>query len=206
MKKNLYSLILSERVVYGIDRLAQQLGTNRSHLIDEILADYLQLPTPEKTVYSVFRNMEELMRDFFPVSYDRYDNVFSLKRALSYKYRPTLRYEIALFPSSEKTRAELRVTYRTQSRELEKTLNDFFQIFQSIEKGAGKATEYAVDEAKWTRVKYFDSGHGVSDMANELSHLVKVFDAMLEKYISNGYSSYDEIYADYNAKIKRLGE
>ena len=206
MKKNLYSLILSERVVYEIDRLAQNLGTNRSHLIDEILADYLQLQTPEKTVYSVFKSMEELMRDFFPVSYDRYDNVFSLKRALSYKYRPTLRYEIALFPSGEKTRAELRVTYRTQSRELESKLADFFKVFQAVEREeVGNTVTYSLEDARWVRACQFDSGHGVNEMANELSRFVKVFDTMLEKYISNGYSSYNEIRADYNAHAKING-
>ena len=198
MKKNLYSLILSEGVVNGIDQLASRLGTNRSHLIDEILAEYLDYQTPEKKIYSIFCDMEKLMSDLqFPVSYDRYDNVFSLKRALAYKYRPTLRYEIALFHTDENLRAELRVNYRTQSRELENKLTDFFKVFGTIEQKFMPKVEYSLEEMRWTRTLYLDKNHGVSETANELSRFVKVFDAMLNKYLSNKYSSYEQIVADY---------
>ena len=198
MKKNLYSLILSEGVVNGIDQLANRLGTNRSHLIDEILAEYLNYQTPEKKIYSIFCDMEKLMSDLqFPVSYDRFDNVFSLKRALSYKYRPTLRYEIALFPTADNLRAELRVNYRTQSRELEGKLTEFFSVFGAIEKNFISEVKYSLEEMRWTRTLYLDKDHGVRETANELSRFVKVFDAMLNKYISNEYSSYEQIVADY---------
>ena len=47
MKKSMYSLMLSEQVVEAIDRLALEQNTNRSRLINEILADYLSFVTPE---------------------------------------------------------------------------------------------------------------------------------------------------------------
>ena len=50
MKKSMYSLMLSEQVVEAIDRLALEQNTNRSRLINEILADYLSLVTPEKHI------------------------------------------------------------------------------------------------------------------------------------------------------------
>ena len=39
MKKTLYSLMLSDEVVREADRLAHQKGTNRSNLINQILAN-----------------------------------------------------------------------------------------------------------------------------------------------------------------------
>ena len=58
MKKSMYSLMLSEQVVEAIDRLALEQNTNRSRLINEILADYLSLMTPEKHIADVFRSIE----------------------------------------------------------------------------------------------------------------------------------------------------
>ena len=46
MKKTLYSLMLNEEVVREIDALAHQMGTNRSALINQILADYTSVITP----------------------------------------------------------------------------------------------------------------------------------------------------------------
>ena len=40
MKKSLYSLMLSDEVVREIDVAAHRLGTNRSALINRILAEY----------------------------------------------------------------------------------------------------------------------------------------------------------------------
>ena len=48
MKKTLYSLMLNEEVVREIDALAHQMGTNRSALINQILADYTSVITPER--------------------------------------------------------------------------------------------------------------------------------------------------------------
>lgn len=43
----MYSLILAEDVVDEIDKMADAEGTNRSYLINRILADYVGIDTPE---------------------------------------------------------------------------------------------------------------------------------------------------------------
>ena len=48
MKKSTYSVVLSDRVVAEIDRLAYRKGTNRSSMINEILAGYVSMTTPEQ--------------------------------------------------------------------------------------------------------------------------------------------------------------
>ena len=54
MKKTLYSLMLSEDVVHEVDLLAHKLGTNRSNLINQILAEYVNMVTPDQR--HLFRN------------------------------------------------------------------------------------------------------------------------------------------------------
>ena len=43
MKKNMYSLMLAEEVIREVDKLAEQNNTNRSNLVNQILAEYVSL-------------------------------------------------------------------------------------------------------------------------------------------------------------------
>ena len=61
MKKTLYSLMLSEEVVAEVDRLAHRLGTNRSNLINQILAEHVNLVTPERRINDIFSAIEQIM-------------------------------------------------------------------------------------------------------------------------------------------------
>ena len=45
MKKTLYSLVLNDEVVREVDALAHRMGTNRSNLINQILAVYVNYIT-----------------------------------------------------------------------------------------------------------------------------------------------------------------
>ena len=61
MKKTLYSLMLNEEVVREIDRMAHRMGTNRSALINQILADYTSVVTPERRIENIFHEIEQLV-------------------------------------------------------------------------------------------------------------------------------------------------
>ena len=58
LKKTLYSLMLNDEVVREVDALAHRMGTNRSSLINQILADYVDLTTPERRINDVFSAIE----------------------------------------------------------------------------------------------------------------------------------------------------
>ena len=69
VKKTLYSLMLNEEVVRAVDELAHRMGTNRSNLINQILADYVNYTTPERRINDIFSAMEQLIspsRDLVP--------------------------------------------------------------------------------------------------------------------------------------------
>ena len=98
MKKNLYSLTLSDDVVREVDALAHRMGTNRSALVNQILAEYVSVPTPERRWNDIFEAIEELMtptRELVPF-FAPGSSTMSLKSSLSYKYRPTVKYEVDL--------------------------------------------------------------------------------------------------------------
>ena len=61
MKKTLYSLMLSDDVVREADRLAHQKGTNRSNLINQILAEYFGMVTPQRRINDVFQDRKSVV-------------------------------------------------------------------------------------------------------------------------------------------------
>ena len=53
MSKSVYSVVLMDDVVDAVDRLAYEAGTNRSNMINRILAEYVQLATPEQRMQDI---------------------------------------------------------------------------------------------------------------------------------------------------------
>ena len=89
MKKTLYSLMLSDDVVREVDALAHRLGTNRSNLINQILADYVSVTTPERRISDIFHAVEQMLapsRDLVPF-FAPNALTMSLKSSLEYKVR-----------------------------------------------------------------------------------------------------------------------
>ena len=111
MKKNLYSLTLSDDVVREVDALAHRMGTNRSALVNQILAEYVSVPTPERRWNDIFEAIEELMtptRELVPF-FAPGSSTMSLKSSLSYKYRPTVKYEVDLSSGDGQTMGTLNI-------------------------------------------------------------------------------------------------
>ena len=132
MKKTLYSLMLNDEVVWEVDALAHSLGTNRSNLINQILAEYVNYTTPERRINDVLSAISEMMAPsrelvpfFAPNSFS-----MSLKSSLEYKYRPTVKYEVELYRSGEDSIGELSVVFRTQSAALIASMTDFFRLWK----------------------------------------------------------------------------
>ena len=145
MKKSLYSLSLMDSVVAEIDRLAARQGTSRSNLVNQILADYASMMTPEKRIDSIFRRIETLAQqgDLIPY-FTPNQRTMSLKSSLEYKYRPTIRYELQLYRVPEGAIGELSVVFRTQSQALLSEIDAFLRLwarkplcFQAAQQGAG---------------------------------------------------------------------
>jgi len=212
MKKVMYSLILAEDVVNAIDKLAEEEGTNRSNLINQILAEYVSVTTPEKRILDVFRRVEALMHgaeNELPVYFANHDNTLSIKSSLAYRYRPTIRYEVELYRVPKGTIGELKVNFRTQAPELLAAMTEFFSLWRKMENIyvrsllSGGEIEYTLDENKWTRSLYLPkNGEYESDnVGRAISDYVREFDRMLKKYLAGGYENAQALENDYLAAL-----
>ncbi len=193
MKKTLYSLMLNDDVVREVDVLAHKLGTNRSNLINQILAEYVNYTTPERRISDVLSAIEQLMspsRDLVP------------KSSLEYKYRPTVKYEVELYRGAEDAIGELSVVFRTQSTALIQAMTDFFRIWKNIEDAhlrplLSTDIDYALFEGKFMRsIAVPDRDCSTEELASAISEYIKLFDKLMKNYL-NGRLDPHEVEAAY---------
>ena len=187
MKKNLYSLTLSDEVVREVDALAHRLGTNRSALVNRILSEYVSVPTPERRINDIFEAIEALVspsRELVPFFAPNSQSM-SLKSSLAYKYRPTVKYEVDL-GGGEDTLGTLNVVFRTQSAELIAALTDFFRLWARIENAClapalGGTIACSLYDGRFVRPLAMPRGHARSaeDIAGAISAYVQLFDRLL---------------------------
>ncbi len=208
MKKTLYSLMLSDEVIREVDLIAHSRGTNRSNLINQILADYVSVMTPEKRIEDIFRAVESLIapsRELASFSYPN-QTTMSLKSSLEYKYRPTMKYEVQLFRDGGAALGELSVIYRTQSAVLIDTLTAFFRLWAQIEQKYLPARgveipQYALYDNRFTRSIAIphDKNYGNDDIAAAISDYIKLFDICMKKAVSGKTSlgELEHIYMNY---------
>lgn len=135
MERNVYSLVLLEDVVQAVDRLACARGTSRSGLINQILADYLSCTTPEERIREIFGRMEQMLTDSenIQVRSPESGTRLTMRSTLRYRYHPTVRYALELSRREGAAVGELRISLRTQNRQLETLLTAFFKFREHME-------------------------------------------------------------------------
>ena len=205
MKKTLYSLMLSDDVVREIDSLAHRRGTNRSALVNQILAEYVDLITPERRINDIFRQIGELLsadRELVPFVAPG-ASTMSLKSSLHYRYRPTVKYSVELYRDSEGALGELSVVFRTQSEELLRAMDLFFRLWKQIEDEliAGylpRPAEYALYNGRFTRTISLAAGrdYTTGDVAGAISAYVRLFDRLMKGYLAGSLDA-AEVRAEY---------
>ena len=92
MKKSVYSLMLFDEIVEKIDQLAYENNTNRSQLINDILAEKIGLETPEQQVQKILEQLDQNLSDTLSVSQINKNSSIQFGKSLKYKYRPKVRY------------------------------------------------------------------------------------------------------------------
>ncbi len=126
MKKSVYSLVLMDDVIKAVDEQAYRLGTSRSNLINQILAEQLCCITPEMRMREIFDSVTELVSSSFQIQQQRSASLMNLRTALEYKYRPAVNYKVELEREPDNFVGRLRVHIRTQSQSLIAMFNNFF--------------------------------------------------------------------------------
>ena len=199
MKKNLYSLTLSDEVVREVDALAHRLGTNRSALVNRILSEYVSVPTPERRINDIFEAIEALVspsRELVPFFAPNSQSM-SLKSSLAYKYRPTVKYEVDL-GGGEDTLGTLNVVFRTQSAALISAMTSFFRLWVQIEGKClapllGSSISCALYDGRFVRPLAMPRGKALTadDVAGAISAYVQLFDRLLKGYLDGSLSASD---------------
>lgn len=192
MKKTLYSLMLNEDVVREVDAMAHRMGTNRSALINRILAEYVNYVTPEQRINDILSSIESLMapsRELVPVFAPNSFSMY-LKSSLEYKYRPTVKYEVELYKGEGESIGQLSVLFRTQSMTLISAMTDFFRLWCRIEQAhllplTGASIEYALADGKFIRsISVPDRSCSSEELAAALSEYIKLFDSLMKAYLA----------------------
>ena len=211
MEKSMYSLMLMDSIIKEIDRLAYEQGTNRSNLINHILAEYLQVKTPEMQIKEIFNLMAAHLNNLagFKVQALPSDFCIAIKSPLEYKYRPTIKYSVEIYRTYGDTIGELRVVFRTQHIELLSRLSSFFELWIGMETFyihklfENAVIRYAVDEGRFKRSFMFPAAH--ENVTNDLlskaiGDYIEMFDGILKFYLYNPQADTEEIehrYIDY---------
>ena len=191
MSRSLYSLILSDEVVAELDRAALKAGTNRSQLANRILAEHLSLLTPERRIEEVFRYIDrffsegaEMVSRFIP-----HQPTMQLKTALAYRYRPTLRYELRLYPEAEDGQiGEIHMILRTQAEELLTLMDEFCRVWVRAEGSARSDREnaplYQLQPGRFTRtICEPPEGTEAEAFSEALTRYVQQLDESFKNYI-----------------------
>lgn len=186
MKKSVYSIVLMDDVVEAIDALAYRLGTSRSNLINQILAEKVALITPEMQIRNVFNEVEKLLDGYshFQIQPQAADSMMSIRSVLRYKYNPTIRYAITLDRSAGSRIGELKVISRTQSDVLQKYLSHFFELWTMQEKQV-KLPGWQIDQGgKWMRelIKQDDRICEGEQIASAIADYIKAVDKGIKIY------------------------
>lgn len=212
MKKNMYSLMLSQSIMREIDRIAYKSGTNRSSLINQILAEYISYETPEMRIRDIFDSIANIIDNSDFILLPESNSTLSLKSPLAYKYRPTIKYSLELYKYNEHSQiGTLKVVFRTQSMELLNILNDFFDIFIELEKKyihkffERNSITYQTELGKFRRtfpMPKSDDENTNKVISQALSSYIDCFDKLLKWYLSNLGTNFERIEKEYLSLIK----
>lgn len=194
MKRSVYSLVLMDDVVEAIDRLAYAKNTSRSNLINQLLAEHVRFVTPEKRMRDIFSQVERMIcgEDCFQVQAQPSEAMLAIRSALKYKYNPTVRYSVELYRNGGQSIGELKVSFRTQSRQLIDALNRFFQLWAALEeKYVGgffpTGIPYGIEDGRYSRKLVLpreaaDQSHEA--LGDAIAWYIRMFDEALKIYFA----------------------
>jgi len=213
MQKSMYSLMLMDSVVKAIDEMASSMNTNRSNLVNQVLADYVSLTTPEKKMREIFSLISDLISTsgVFEVQEVPSDSMLQIKSALAYKYRPTIRYSVELYRMPEQAFGELKISFRTQSSELLMELAHFFSLWTELEEiyvhryFPRGSIRYSVEPGRFTRtfVLPCDKGNCENDaLSRAVADYIRMIDEILKGYLSGEYDGAKAIEKRYVTYLK----
>ena len=190
MKKNNYCLMLSEGVVNAIDLCAAREGTNRSALINRILAEYVSYITPEMRAAQIMSSVRQALESGFRYEAQS-ESMLSLCSTLAYRYNPTVKYCLELYRGGDLL-GEIRLSLRTTNRTVLFLLERFSLAFARVEERMIGNCQYTLQPGKLSRILRLRKNDGISDLLSfsDLGKLVAEYIAMLDSALKAFFAYY----------------
>jgi len=215
MAKSVYSLILNDEVIDKIDSMAYAMSASRSNYINELLADHVSYTTPQQRIKDILDAAKAFLEPKGKYSFvEMSSNSFmDIRSALSYRYRPTIRYCLEILKEEKGPFLKLKAQVRTQNNSLMTSIEGFFMIWQAIEK---KLITYSYDEVEmtsyenvcYTRIFFLKEKIGINEekLGKAIASYVVALDKAISIFMDNMedtdyavsriYSIYREYYED----------
>ncbi|WP_367924502.1 CopG family transcriptional regulator [uncultured Ruthenibacterium sp.] len=189
MQKSVYSLVLMDDVVAAVDRLAYQQGTSRSNMINRILAEYTQMVTPEQRMQDIFSAISAVMNSQSALQpmLSASEAMYSVRSALQYKYNPSVRYVVELYPHAGEELGEFRAQLRTQNPTLLLYLSQFYKLWAKLENAClhGPQRSYQASSGRYTRVLRTPEDLSAEQLGEALASYVRLFDTCLKAFFDD---------------------
>lgn len=188
MSKSVYSIVLNDAVVEAVDALAYKIGTNRSNMINQILAEKVAYVTPEQHIRNILDTVEDIIngQDVFRIMATHGDTSLMIKSSFKYKYNPSVKYSVILNKNGNSASGELRVIFRTQNAVLLQELDNFVNIWNALEsKYLNREIKYAKSSGKYVRELDLPSDKYDENQIGEMISLyITGFDRIMKLYFA----------------------
>lgn len=197
MANSVYSIVLNDAVVEAIDRLAYQNGTNRSSMINRILAERVSYTTPEQRIRNILGYVEKSLdsTELFQILMNTGDSSLNIKSPFKYKYNPSVKYQVVLNKGGSNKKGELRVTMRTQNSTLLEELDKFLNVWSAIEIKYldGKMPcelSFTISKGKYVRELYLPTDQfDENTIGSLITAYIENFDSVMKFYFDTNDST-----------------
>ncbi len=212
MNKSIYSLVLFDEIIDEVDRMASENGTSRSNTVNQILADYFSFTTPEKKLRSIFDEVSNILlsTNRFQTLLEPSDSMFALRSSLSYKYNPSVKYNVVVNEGTIPVSAELRVSIRSQSSSFRLYLIQFFKLWSRIEEAYCGTVDYLIDDDRYVRRINITGDTDYTELGSDIAYYIRSLDSALQYFFNTlevperAFAGVEEIYKEYLRTSNRL--
>lgn len=182
MEKSVYSLMLFDDIVEKIDELASVLKTNRSQLVNDIIAEHLGLMTPEQKIQRIIENLYNSLSKTLTVHEIKKNTSIKFGKNLNYKYKPEIKYCFEFAGSGNKKYAVLKISSRTTSKNLNSLFDKFFSLIKQLEINNNVYRESEKETSiKYKFIREFRNKGSLNRDLNEVSQFLTNYLQMIDQ-------------------------
>lgn len=188
MSKSVYSIVLDDDVIRGIDIMAVQQGTSRSNLINRLLAQHISMPTAETMLEEVYKSIYEVMNCHSTLALQVLGsgNMINMRSALQYKYNPGIKYSVELFDKGQYG-GQLRISMRSQNAALISVMDSFYALWAQLEmqySGVGSG-EFSFEKGRYVRLLRKNNMESFNRYGTAIARYIDLLDGCMREYFGN---------------------